>query len=712
MTAANSDPWSWPVRIMHHNLRVIDARGLDVARLLDETLDYGADVVVPNAGGIVSWYPTELPFQTVNPYLQGDFLGEMTRESHRRGLKVWARLDLSKTYERVYERWPEWFRQDAQGRPLRSWNMVQTCFNRPYWQEKNFEILDEILERYEVDGFFYNWFRYLWCFCPECHAAFRDATGRELPPAALWDEARRSVTVTRMYDGLLQPSASDPDLWRAFVRFRYDAVGAYARRVRDFIHARRPEVVLALHHDLSSDFPEGIREAGWDGRQLADAADVISVESFDRLARPQPKYPYWSGEHARLGRSLKPERPTVVLLTYSEIFASRRTAQPPAQLGLDLMQIAAHGGSPNMGLSGTFEQNDRKALPIIKRVFGHLARHADAYADRQSVAGVALLYSQSSADHYGGDDPMTRCIRDYRGFYEALTEAHLPFDPIHEGALSPELLASGRYGTIVLPNVACLSDEQASALDAFVRDGGHLVATFETGLFDEAGRPRGHFALDCLGRDPGEKRGVTGGYYRVRDPQLVDCFPLTDVIGADEELLLTATRPGCSAREDLTLIPPVTNNTPEFAFWTEETHEPGLIVRDYGQGSVTYVPWQVGRLYSLYGVPEFAALITWAVRRHLPPPPVATNAPSCVEMVVMRQTGSGKLLVHLLNGATRESKPPTEPVELTGLRLTFPRRVARARSLVHDRVLEIEESGETSSVCVPPLGLFDAIVVG
>ncbi len=711
MTPASSDAWARPTRIMHHNLRVVDARGLDVGRLLDETVDYGADVVVPNAGGIVSWYPTALPFQTVNPYLEGDFLGDMTREAHRRGLKVWARLDLSKTDERVFERWPGWFRQDPEGKPLRSWNMVQTCFNRPYWQEKNFEILEEILDRYEVDGFFYNWFRYLWCFCPECHAAFRDATGLGLPPAAMWDEARRSVTVTRMYDGLLQPSMDDPELWRAFVRFRYDAVGSYARRVRDFIHARRPEVVLALHHDLSSDFPEGIREAGWDGRQLADAADVISVESFDRLARPQPKYPYWPGEQARLGRGLKPNRPTVVLLTYSEIFASRRTAQPPAQLGLDLMQIAAHGGSPNMGLSGTFEQNDRKALPVVKQVFGHLAKHADAYADLRSIAEVALLYSQSTADYYGGDDPMGRCIRDYRGFYEALTEAHLSFDPVHEGALTAELLASGRYRTLVLPNVACVSDDQARALDAFVRDGGHLIATFETGLFDEVGVPRGRFALECLGRRPREKRTVTGGYYRVRDARLVTCFPHTDVIGADEELLLTDASPGCTASEDLTLIPPVTNNTPEFAFWTEETREPGLVVRTFGKGSVTYVPWQVGRLYSLYGVPEFAALIAWAVERRQPPPAVSTNAPSCVEMVVMRQGTMGPLLVHLLNRATAESKPPVEPVELAGVRLTVRGRVGRARSLLHERDLEIEVGGDSSSVRVPSLGLYDAVLL-
>ena len=713
MVETLDDRWRRPFRMVHHNLRTIDARGLDVARLMEETAEYGADLVVPNAAGIVSWYPTALPYQTVNPHLEGDFLGETVREGHRRGMEVWARIDLSKAVERVYERWPDWFRVDGDGRPLRSWGMVQTCFNRPYWQEKNFEILDEILSRYDVDGFFYNWFRYLWCFCWECHAAFQEATGRELPSGALWDQARRSVTVTRMYDGLLQPATDDLELWRAFVRFRYEALGAYARRVADFIHARKPEATLSLHHDLTSDFPEGIREGGWDGRLLADAADVITVESFNRLARPQPKFAYWAGEHARLGRSLKPERPTCVFLTYSEIFASRRTAQPPAQLALDLLQVAAHGGSPAVGLSGTFDQDDRKALPALKTVFRHLAVHADEYADLRPVAEVALVYSQATLDCYGRDDPMGRCGREYRGFYEALTEAHLPFDPIHEAALSEQLLAEGRYRVVILPNVACLSDARAALLDRFVRNGGHVVATYETGRHDEVGRPRDGFALATIGRRPRETRRVSGGYFRVRDAELVDCFPDTSLIGADEELLLTDALAEVSQQEDLTLIRPIENNTPEFAFWAEEaeTDEPGLVVSRHGDGSVTYIPWQVGRLYNLYGVPEFAELIAWAAARNLAPLPLTTDAPSAVELVAMRQGATERLLAHLLNRATGEGKPPLRPIALGPLRLRSGRPLARARSLVRGDDLPVAAEGTGSVVTLPGLDLFDAIVL-
>ncbi len=46
------------------------------------------------------------------------------------------------------------------------------------------------------------------------------------------------------------------------------------------------------------------------------------------------------------------------------------------------------------------------------------------------------------------------------------------------------------YKVLILPNSACLSDAQIEAIKRFVRGGGAVMAEFETGAFNELGRPR------------------------------------------------------------------------------------------------------------------------------------------------------------------------------------------------------------------------------
>ena len=55
-----------------------------------------------------------------------------------------------------------------------------------------------------------------------------------------------------------------------------------------------------------------------------------------------------------------------------------------------------------------------------------------------------------------------------------------------------------RYRTLILPNIAALSNDQCRQLTDFVRAGGNLVATHETSLYDEWGVRRANFGLAPL----------------------------------------------------------------------------------------------------------------------------------------------------------------------------------------------------------------------
>ncbi len=671
--------------------------------MINQVAASGATAFLANAGGMVAWYPTQLPYQRLNPYLKGDYLGEVTEAARAWGIRVLARLDITKGYAEDLDRRPEWFRIAADGKPVLIRELAETCFSGAYWQQFNFDILDEILSLYPVDGIFYNHFRYLTCHCPRCCEQFRAATGFAMPAGEDWDD----------------------EGWRALVCYRYRTLAEYAARVKRHVHRLRPGALVAWDYELTTDNPPHARDSGW-GPDLTAQADVIVSIAFDRLTRPLPKWIHQHGEQASLGRASF-RRPTCVVLTYTAIFGNRRMAQPPAQLVRDIMQIAAHGGAPGMQIMGTLEQDDRKALPAIGETYRFLAQHEDLYRSLASVAAVALVYSQQTSDWYGRADVFQRYVTHYRGCYEALVHEHVPFDVLETRHLADLL---HQYRAVILPNVACIDDALAGALDEFVANGGSLIATHETALYDSEGHPRGDFGLRSLGRRFIKRRLMQGAYLLVKDRSLLGAgFQETDLIGLGLEQpyggfgpflpAVNVDRPGGEGEfiftdgqgqvADLILSQPVTNNVPEFSYWDGDLGTPGLTINRFGRGEAVTLPWGVGRLYHLYGIIECRHLIGRLVDRALGDRMLRTDAPLSVE-VVLGRSGS-RTVVHLINSTGIESKPLLEAVPVGPITLWLRGHAALARALVSDHELDIHRDGEDIRVTLPRVGAFEVVVL-
>ena len=149
-----------PIRLIQTNLREIDARR-DPREIVREVKDFGANTILFSVGGIVSFYPSKLKYQTPSPYTEGaDFVGEALDEAKKLGLRFIARLDLSKCHRHVYEAHPEWFFRRLDGKPQIYNGLYSTCVNGGYYQAYGFEIIQEVLDRYDVDAFFFNMFGY------------------------------------------------------------------------------------------------------------------------------------------------------------------------------------------------------------------------------------------------------------------------------------------------------------------------------------------------------------------------------------------------------------------------------------------------------------------------------------------------------------------------------------------------------------------------
>jgi hypothetical protein len=166
----------FPRRAIHldfHTLPAVYDVGVDFdADEFSETLQQaGVDYITVfarcNLG--FAYYPTQVG--TVHPGLQvPDLLGPMVDACHQRGIRIAAYINAGLDHEHAL-RHREWCKLDRQGRVYDCESMGhffrRMCLNTGYGQHV-LAMVDEVLERYTVDGLFLDCFSLSPCYGVEC----------------------------------------------------------------------------------------------------------------------------------------------------------------------------------------------------------------------------------------------------------------------------------------------------------------------------------------------------------------------------------------------------------------------------------------------------------------------------------------------------------------------------------------------------------------
>jgi len=224
---------------------------------------------------------------------------------------------------------------------------------------------------------------------------------------------------------------------------------------------------------------------------------------------------------------------------------------------------------------------------------------------------------QSTQVLYPG--PATARSRTYmrettHGIYEALLAGRFAFDFVHEDRLEPERLS--KYRALLLPNIAMLSDRQCEQIREFARRGGSIMASFETGLYDENLKPRAEFGVAGLldiSKD-GNAIGTNGNAYygRIERSHLIlDGFTDTNWLpGAQNRVPLKPVRDAV-----LTVVPGFVRYPPELAYPpVPHTNEPAVVLGDNGPSRVAYFPGDIERTYWLTGHGDLLRLMHNTIR--------------------------------------------------------------------------------------------------
>jgi hypothetical protein len=462
-------PWfDRPMRWAQLTLAENDPGRFDPRFWLDYFRRVHADAACLSAGGCVAYYPTRIPFHHRSAWMKDgdDPFGELVAGCRKLGMVVIARVDPHSCREEARRAHPEWIAVDAEGKPRPHWatpGRWVTCALGPYNFEFMTEVIREIMTLYRVDGIFANrWSGSGMCYCEHCRKSFRDFCGLELPRTTdPQDPARRQYII-----------------WRQ-------------RRLFELCRLWDGEIRRVNPNACFIPNTGGGALSELDMKTVGELAPTLMA---DRQARRGLMPPWANGKNAKEYRAALGRKPVVGIFSVGleEPYRWKDSVQTEAEIRIWVADGVAHGMRPWFTkFCGVI--HDPRWLKVVEEIYDWHWRSERYLRNEESLARVALVYSQQTATFYGGPRALEKVEQHILGAYHALVEARIPFDMVHDGLLDPARIR--RYRLLILPNVAALSDEQCRQLRAYVEAGGSLLATFETSLYDEWGVRRKDFGL-------------------------------------------------------------------------------------------------------------------------------------------------------------------------------------------------------------------------
>ncbi|GHV91684.1 hypothetical protein AGMMS50268_21870 [Spirochaetia bacterium] len=617
-----------PMRWAQLTLTDDDPGTFDPDRWLKYFKDIKAQGAVISTGGYIAYHPSKVPLQYVSPKVsdKNDVFGYLVENCRKMDMSVIVRTDPHAVHDEQKNAHPEWIAHTADGLPRKHWSIDQvwvTCALGPYNFEFMTEVNKEIAGVYGVDGIFANrWAGSGLCHCESCQKLFRERTGLELPKALVLSDPSYKAYLNFCDDRLFELC----ELWDGEIR----KISPYARFIPN---------------------GGGHLTGGMDLRRLGEYSDIFFA---DRQSRPK-RMPLWAnGQNAKELRSVMGNKPIggIFHMGFEDVHRWKDSVQDSEELRLFVSEGVAQG------LRVWFTKfhgkiYDWRWMDTVKELYNRYADWEPYLRNTANLARVGLVYSQATGKFYGAENAHEKVEKPINGIYHALTESRIPFEMVHESYLNDAKHLSA-YKTLILPNVACLTDAQCEGLKAFVKAGGGLIATFETSLYDERGNKRPNFGLaELFGVDlAGSIEGpMKNSYLRLetdtKHPVLAGFHDTERIVNGNARLPVRENT--AFPAKPVTLIPAYPDLPMEEVFPRKDHTGIGeLYLRDYGKGRAAYFPWDIDAtfwdLFTADHLRLFINTVDWVTQEERP---LTLTGPGIFDIAVWKQEKS--LTVHLIN---------------------------------------------------------------
>lgn len=583
---AQDVPWHQKIRRAGQiNITEHDPAVMNVEAWADYWASLKTDVVFASVTGIIAFYPTQVPFHRRSKFLNGrDFTGELVSAAKKRNMRVIARFSPDLNWGDALQAHPEWFKRDKDGNPLtlkEDPRLFETCMFSTYMTEHISSIMREVNSRYAVDGIFTN----AWppigkmpeCYCESC----KDLPHFSTP--AYWDKfTERVVYLWKLWHGIAKEKGPE--------NLYFGNMG-------------------------------GSVESGPNMKALAEVCNWYNCDNQGRV----DDQPIWGCTlQGRVCNAImKGRTSTNVTAAYATGDPRwRNTSKPAAEATMWMSETVASGMVPWWHFVGAEDGfcADRRWQPIGSKFFNWLAPHDQHLRNKRAIAEIAVVMGQSTQRFYTlpegggrGPSPSDR-TKHLDGLYYALLQGRFLFDFVHEEDLDASNLK--KYKTLILPNIALLSDKQCAQIKSFVQSGGSVMASFETSMYNERNERRSDFGLaDVFGihATGTPVTSVASGYMaRIeRKHPILDGFNNTDWIPGAQYLMPISPVPA----PVLTVVPPTVVYPPELAYPTQpHTDIPAVVLRENGSSRTIYFAGDVERTSYQSGNTDISILLQNAIR--------------------------------------------------------------------------------------------------
>ena len=413
------------------------------------------------------YYPTKVGHQHAN--LHGrDIFGETTRLLRQAGIAPIAYYTVT-FHNDCARRFPHAVARSCIGID-HTGRYHFTCPNQPdalaFYQAEIAEIL-----QYDIDGIFIDMtFWPLVCCCEECQKKF----GRTIPQVIDW---------------------RNPE-WVAFQRFREDSMAEFAQKLSDFVRKTKPGITVT--HQFSPVLH------GWflgQSTGIAEASDYASGDFYG--SKLQQRFA------TKVFDAFTTNPPFEFMTSRCVTLYDHTSTKSDDELLISALTTLANGGAyffiDAINPDGTLVEDFYRRLGAINQKLEPYRSAIERLRPRLT-AKVGIYFSLECCVNQDANGTPLKALdtesssnmsvrrnavcEEAMGTAELLSKLHVPYRIITER--QNDLT---EFQVIFLNQLAFLKAEECQKLSNFVQNGGTLIATGETSLYDELGHSTGDFSL-------------------------------------------------------------------------------------------------------------------------------------------------------------------------------------------------------------------------
>jgi len=261
--------------------------------------------------------------------------------------------------------------------------------------------------------------------------------------------------------------------FRKWVDFRIEALTDFMREIDANVKAVNPKCKTIA--EIYPGIEEGAVRVGSDVYELYRVVDTIAHEyaTGGRSASRTPLVWFQDMIGMYSFRAFAGSKPSW-MLSYSWE-KEKQIAPEEAMKNLAMAQLMAGTNSWDVQGHVMSGSND---IQTRKLIFGWIKDHEKTFfLPRYPVQPIGVYFSERTRNYFAKE-----FIDSYRGILMLLMQSHLEFQIV-----TPRILADFRGEMLILPDARCLSREELSSLESYLRAGKTLMVTGETGKYDSTG---------------------------------------------------------------------------------------------------------------------------------------------------------------------------------------------------------------------------------